>query len=94
MERYDNGKARVLILSDSLSGLRAIERAWMEQRKTHRKIKQWGSIGGKYERERDFRNGNLYVGTITRRDIPERGSGQHSSQRTNRSTGRDDNGTH
>eukprot|EP00965_Chrysotila_dentata_P257307 6212846-Pleurochrysis_carterae.AAC.1 len=38
MGHYDHGKARILILSDGLSNLRAIERVWREQRNTYRKI--------------------------------------------------------
>eukprot|EP00965_Chrysotila_dentata_P026316 872136-Pleurochrysis_carterae.AAC.6 len=38
MGHYNKGKARVLILLDSLSGLRAIERVWREQSNTYRKI--------------------------------------------------------
>eukprot|EP00965_Chrysotila_dentata_P007951 259198-Pleurochrysis_carterae.AAC.1 len=38
MGQYDNGKARILILSDSLSGLRAIEKVWREESNTYRKL--------------------------------------------------------
>eukprot|EP00965_Chrysotila_dentata_P200216 6179861-Pleurochrysis_carterae.AAC.1 len=38
MGHYVNGKARILILSDSLSGLRAIEKVWREERNTYRKL--------------------------------------------------------
>eukprot|EP00965_Chrysotila_dentata_P141291 4670195-Pleurochrysis_carterae.AAC.1 len=37
MGHYDNGKARIIILFDSLSGLRAVKKVWREERNTYRK---------------------------------------------------------
>eukprot|EP00965_Chrysotila_dentata_P224488 6194199-Pleurochrysis_carterae.AAC.1 len=73
---YDNGKARILILSDSLSGLRAIERVWREERNTYSKINNGAVLEAITNvRETLFRNGDLHVGNITHRDSPKHDGG-------------------
>eukprot|EP00965_Chrysotila_dentata_P247851 6207998-Pleurochrysis_carterae.AAC.1 len=89
MGHYGNEKARVLIMSDCLSGLRIL-REGMDGKKEHiQETTKWSGTRSHHECKGKPGKGDLHVDPVTCRDHSKCNSRQHSGLGTGGNTGRD-----